>query len=155
MIELSDVLSPGAVVLDLKASSKRQVLRALAERVAAANALEAGPVLEALLEREKLGTTGIGDRLAIPHAKLEGLDHLVGVFARLQTPVSFDSLDDEPVDLVFLLLAPTDAAAEHLKALARVARVFRDEELCAALREAANPGVAFDLLTGRREPRAA
>jgi nitrogen PTS system EIIA component len=155
MIELSDVLSPGAVVLDLKASSKRQVLRALAERVAEANALEAGPVLDALLEREKLGTTGIGDRLAIPHAKLEGLDHLLGVFARLQTPVSFDSLDDEPVDLVFLLLAPIDAAAEHLKALARVARVFRDEELCAALREAPNPGVAFDLLTGRREPRAA
>jgi len=155
MIELSDVLSPGAVVLDLKASSKRQVLRTLAERVAEAHALEPGPVLEALLEREKLGTTGIGDRLAIPHAKLAGLDRLVGVFARLQTPVSFDSLDDEPVDLVFLLLAPIDAAAEHLKALARVARIFRDEELCDALRRAPNPSVAFDLLIGRREPRAA
>jgi nitrogen PTS system EIIA component len=155
MIELSDVLSPGAVVLDLKASSKRQVLRALAERVAQAHALEPGPVLEALLEREKLGTTGIGDRLAIPHAKLAGLERLVGVFARLQTPVSFDSLDDEPVDLVFLLLAPIDAAAEHLKALARVARIFRDDELCEALRRAPNPSIAFDLLTGRREPRAA
>ncbi len=155
MIELSDVLSPGGVVLDLKASSKRQVLRTLAERVAEAQALEAGPVLEALLEREKLGTTGIGDGLAIPHAKLAGLDRLVAVFARLQTPVSFDSLDDEPVDLVFLLLAPTAAAAEHLKALAQVARIFRDDELCAALRRAPNPSVAFDLLTGRREPRAA
>ncbi len=155
MIELSDVLSPGGVVLDLKASSKRQVLRALAERVAEAQGLEPGPVLEALLEREKLGTTGIGDRLAIPHAKLEGLDHLVAVFARLQTPVSFDALDDEPVDLVFLLLAPTGAAAEHLKALARVARIFRDDQLCEALRRATNPSVAFDLLTGRREPRAA
>jgi len=155
MIELSDLLSPGAVVLDLKAGSKRQALRALAERSAAASGLEPAPVLEALLEREKLGTTGIGDGLAIPHAKLEGLDHMVGVFARLETPIGFDALDDEPVDLVFLLLAPTTAAADHLKALARVARVFRDSELCAALRQAANPGTAFELLTGRRQPHAA
>lgn len=155
MIELSDLLSPGAVVLDLKANSKRQALKALAERVAEANGLETAPVLEALLEREKLGTTGIGDGLAIPHAKLEGLDHMVGVFARLENPVGFDALDDEPVDLVFLLLAPTGAAADHLKALARVARVFRDRELCQALRETANPGAALDLLTGRRQPHAA
>jgi len=155
MIELSDLLNPGAVVLDLKAGSKRQALRALAERSAAANGLEPAPVLEALLEREKLGTTGIGDGLAIPHAKLEGLDRMVGVFARLETPISFDALDDEPVDLVFLLLAPTTAAADHLKALARVARVFRDSELCAALRQAGNPSAAFDLLTGRRQPHAA
>jgi len=101
------------------------------------------------------GPPGIGAGLPTPHAKLAGLDRLVAVFARLQTPVSFDSLDDEPVDLVFLLLAPIDAAAEHLKALAQVARIFRDDELCAALRRAANPSVAFDLLTGRREPRAA
>ncbi len=155
MIELADILTPGAVVLDLKANSKRQVLRALAERVAEAHGLETGAVLEALLNREKLGTTGIGDGLAIPHAKLAELERLVGVFARLDTPVSFDALDEEPVDLVFLLLAPTDAAAEHLKALARVARVFRDDALCAALRHAGNPTQAFDLLVGRREPRAA
>lgn len=155
MIDLADILSPGAVVLDLKAGSKRQVLRALAERVAAAHGLEAAAVLEALLGREKLGTTGIGDGLAIPHAKLPELSRLVGVFARLETPVSFEALDDEPVDLVFLLLAPTDAAAEHLKALARVARVFRDEALCRALRQAGTAGVAYDLLVGRQEPRAA
>jgi PTS system nitrogen regulatory IIA component len=155
MIDLSELVAPGAVLLDLKAGSKRQVLRALAERVAEAHGLETGHVLEALLEREKLGTTGIGEGLAIPHAKLPGLDRLVGMFARLQTPVNFESLDDEPVDLVFLLLAPTDAAADHLKALAWVARVFRDEALCRALREAANPRLAHDLLTGRREPRAA
>jgi PTS system nitrogen regulatory IIA component len=155
MIEPSELLSPDAVVLNLEAGSKRQVLQVLAERVAEAHGLEAGPVLDALLEREKLGTTGIGAGLAIPHAKLEGLDRLVGVFARLRTPVGFDSLDDEPVDLVFLLLAPTDAAAEHLKALARVARVFRDEALCTALRQAVDPTLAFELLTGRRQPRAA
>ncbi len=155
MIDLADILSPGAVVLDLKAGSKRQVLRALAERVAAAHGLETAAVLEALLGREKLGTTGIGDGLAIPHAKLPELSRLVGVFARLETPVSFEALDDEPVDLVFLLLAPTDAAAEHLKALARVARVFRDEALCRALRQAGTAGVAYDLLVGRQEPRAA
>jgi len=155
MIELSELLSPSAVVLDLKAGSKRQVLRALADRAAEAHGLDAAPVLDALLEREKLGTTGIGDGLAIPHAKLPGVNKLVGVFARLQTPVSFEALDDEPVDLVFLLLAPTEAAADHLKALAWVARVFRNDELCAALREAADRGTAFELLTGRREPRAA
>lgn len=155
MIELSDLLQPGSVILDLKAGSKRQVLKALAEWVAEARGTEAEPLLEALLEREKLGTTGIGDGLAIPHAKLAGLDHMIGVFARLQNPVNFDALDDEPVDLVFLLLAPCNAAAEHLKALARVARIFRDEALCNALRNAGNPGVAHDLLTGRREPHAA
>lgn len=155
MIELSELLSPGAVVLDLKAGSKRQVLRALADRAAEAHGLDAAPVLDALLEREKLGTTGIGGGLAIPHAKLAGLDQLVGVFARLQTPVSFEALDDEPVDLVFLLLAPTEAAADHLKALAWVARVFRNEALCHELREAAEPSAAFELLIGRREPRAA
>lgn len=155
MIELGDILSPGAVVLDLKAGSKRQVLRALAERVAEAHGLEAATVLEALLGREKLGTTGIGDGLAIPHAKLAELQRLVGMFARLETPVGFDALDDEPVDLVFLLLAPTEAAADHLKALARVARVFRDEALCRDLRRAATPGQAYDLLVGRQEPKAA
>jgi nitrogen PTS system EIIA component len=150
MIELADILSPGAVVLDVKAGSKRQVLRTLAERVAEAHGLEAGTVLDALLNREKLGTTGIGDGLAIPHAKLDELDRLVGVFARLETPVSFEALD-----LVFLLLAPTDAAADHLKALARVARIFRDEALCSALRRAATSSAAFDLLVGRQQPRAA
>jgi nitrogen PTS system EIIA component len=155
MIELAEILSPGAVVLDVKAGSKRQVLRTLAERVAEAHGLEAGTVLDALLNREKLGTTGIGDGLAIPHAKLDELDRLVGVFARLETPVSFEALDDEPVDLVFLLLAPTDAAADHLKALARVARIFRDEALCSALRRAATSSAAFDLLVGRQQPRAA
>lgn len=155
MMDLSELLSPGAVVLDLKAGSKRQALRALADRAAEAHGLDSGTVLEALLEREKLGTTGIGDGLAIPHAKLAGIERLVGVFARLQTPVSFEALDDEPVDLVFLLLAPTGAAADHLKALACVARVFRDDALCAALRDANDRGTVFELLTGRREPHAA
>ncbi|MEZ5905317.1 MAG: PTS IIA-like nitrogen regulatory protein PtsN [Geminicoccaceae bacterium] len=155
MIELSDLLPPGSVVLGLKAGSKRQVLRLLAERVAADEGLDPGKVLDALLEREKLGTTGIGDGLAIPHAKLDGLDRLVGVFARLEHPVDFEALDDEPVDLLFLLLAPTGAAADHLKALARVARVFRDEALCRALREVEEPGRAFELLTGRQRPQAA
>ncbi len=155
MIELSDLLPPGSVVLGLKAGSKRQVLRTLADRVAADEGLDGGKVLDALLEREKLGTTGIGDGLAIPHAKLDGLDRLVGVFARLEQPVDFEALDDEPVDLLFLLLAPTGAAADHLKALARVARVFRDEALCQALREVEEPGRAFELLTGRQRPQAA
>lgn len=155
MIELSELLGPGAVVLDLKAGSKRQVLKALAERVAEAHGLDSGLLLEALLQREKLGTTGIGDGLAIPHAKLEGLERMVGLFARLQTPVNFDALDDEPVDLVFLLLAPCDAAAEHLKALARVARIFRDDALCSALRSTGSPALALDLLTGRHQPHAA
>jgi PTS system nitrogen regulatory IIA component len=133
----------------MKGGSKRQVLQSLADVAARETGLDSGRILDALMKREKLGTTGLGDGIAIPHARIPELDHLVGLFARLSKPVDFDALDGEPVDLVFLLLAPDGSGADHLKALARVARVLRDAQLCAALRHAERPEQAHAILTGK------
>ena len=146
MADLSGLLTVDRVLVDLDAKSKRQVLQKLAKRLAEALNLDKDSILRALLERERLGTTGIGDGLAIPHAKLAELDQVVGFFVRLREPVDFDALDDRPVDMVFCLLAPAGSGAEHLKALARVARVFRDEKLCDRLRSAANGTGTYNLL---------
>ncbi|MCB1971274.1 MAG: PTS sugar transporter subunit IIA [Geminicoccaceae bacterium] len=137
---------PERVLVGFDAKSKRQVLQTLAEELAGSLGVEQDEILRALLEREKLGTTGIGDGLAIPHAKLDGIDEVTGFFMRLSSPVDFDALDDQPVDMVFCLLAPCESGAEHLKALARVARVFRDEDLCAKLRHATSNSSAYALL---------
>jgi PTS system nitrogen regulatory IIA component len=149
MIDLAELVTPDRVVLDLKGGSKRQVLQALSELASRLTSVDAGAVLEALIQREKLGTTGLGEGIAIPHAKVGDLGELVGLFARLAKPVDFDALDGEPVDLVFLLLAPDDAGADHLKALARIARILRDQSLCRALREAHTVNEAREVLSGR------
>lgn len=149
MIDLVELLSGDRVLLDLRGASKRQVLQALANAAAEVTGLDPDRILEALQEREKLGTTGLGEGIAIPHAKIDELPALVGFFARLARPVDFDALDDEPVDLVFLLLAPEEAGADHLKALARIARILRDPELCAALRREEDPDKVLALLLGR------
>jgi len=150
MVELADILSPNRILLDVRANSKRQTLRKLAEAVAADSGLSSEEILAALLEREKLGTTGIGEGMAIPHAKIDRLDQLVGLFARLDGSVDFDALDDQRVDLVFLLLAPGDSGADHLKALARIAKIFRDPELCRRLRAEADVEEVRRLLTSAR-----
>ena len=155
MADLSGLLKPDRVFVDLESSSKRQVLQTLAEELSASISVESGQILKALLEREKLGTTGIGDGLAIPHAKLDDLDEVVGCFVRLGEQVDFDALDEKPVDLVFCLLAPQDSGAEHLKALAKVARVFRDEQLCNQLRQNEKPSRLYDLLVPRASSNAA
>lgn len=155
MADLGDLLTPDRVVLDVTAASKRQALKGLAQQSADVAHRPAADLLDALIEREKLGTTGIGDGMAIPHAKLEGLDRMVGAFMRLAQPVDFDSLDDQPVDLFFLLLAPADAATEHLKALSRVARIFRNADLCEQLRRETDHEKVFDLLTDHRSSHAA
>ncbi len=137
MNDLQDFLRPGAVVAALVAPNKKtlfQQLGSLAERV---HGVESALVVERLTERERLGSTGFGAGIAIPHGKIDGLDHVVGIFARLAQPVDFASIDDEPVDLVFMLLSPTDAGAAHLKALAQVSRVLRDKAFVAKLRGAA------------------
>ena len=108
-----------------------------------------------LLERERLGTTGVGVGIAIPHGKLTDLDRLHGLFARLDTPIDFDAIDDQPVDLIFLLLAPESAGAEHLKALARVSRLLRDKQLCDKLRGSDNAEVIYALLTEQSASHAA
>jgi PTS system nitrogen regulatory IIA component len=155
VIDIADLVARDRVLVGLRPGSKRQLLQELADEAGRACGTDAKLILDLLIQREKLGTTAVGDGIAIPHAKVPGLPQLVGFFARLARPVDFDALDDRPVDLVFLLLAPEDSGAEHLKALARIARILRDPALCAQLRQAADPRRAFALLTGSPESHAA
>ncbi|MGN6467585.1 MAG: PTS IIA-like nitrogen regulatory protein PtsN [Rhizobiaceae bacterium] len=125
-MDLNDLIEVPAIMPALKANSKKQVLQLLAEKAARITGLPEREIFDTVLRREKLGSTGVGNGIAIPHGKISGVRRITGVFARLEQPVDFDSLDDEPVDLVFLLLAPEGAGADHLKALSRIARVLRD-----------------------------
>jgi PTS system nitrogen regulatory IIA component len=134
IMQLSNIISSNAVVPNLKASSKRQLLQELAQEGARISGLESQVIFETLLRREKLGSTGLGQGIAIPHGKFQALDKVHGLFARLASPVKFDSVDDNPVDLVFLLLAPESAGADHLKALARISRLLRDATVVEKLR---------------------
>ncbi len=144
---LTDILTPEAILPSVKASSKKQLLQELAAFAAAQAGLLESDVYEALLQRERLGSTGIGHGIAIPHGKLPKLDRLIGVFARLEKPIDFDALDGETVDLVFLLLAPEGAGADHLKALSRVARALRDPAIAQKLRKSHDASALFALLT--------
>lgn len=144
---LLDLLSLDAVVTGLKVSGKKQVLQELAEKAASLSGLGERELLDALMQRERLGSTGVGHGVAIPHAKLAGLGRLFGVFARLDRPVDFEAIDDQPVDLVFVLLAPASAGADHLKALARIARLLRDPAVAAKLRASHDAAALFALLT--------
>jgi PTS system nitrogen regulatory IIA component len=147
MMDLSDLLSPVAVLPSLHAQSKKQVLQELSQAAARLTGLPEREIFDTLLQRERLGSTGVGQGVAIPHGKSAALDRLFGVFARLARPVDFDSVDDQPVDLVFVLLAPESAGADHLKALARVARVLRDPEMAEKLRGADNADAIYAILT--------
>ena len=146
-MEIRDIISPPAVVADLKATSKKQALQELAKRAQEVTGLAERRIFDALLERERLGTTGVGMGIAIPHAKLHELDRLYGLFARLAQPIDFDAIDDQPVDLIFLLLAPESAGADHLKALARVSRLLRDKAVCEKLRGSDSAEALYMLLT--------
>ena len=145
-MEISDLLKPDAVIM-LKASSKKHVLQELAKRAAHITEIGERKIFDTLLERERLGTTGVGNGIAIPHGKFSELSVLHGVFARLEKPVDFEAIDDHPVDLIFLLLAPEQAGADHLKALARVSRLLRDSTTCDKLRGATNTDGLYMLLT--------
>jgi len=144
---LDDLIRADAIIAALKASSKKQLLQIMAEKAASITALEERDIFETIFQREKLGSTGVGNGIAIPHGKLVTLDKIVGVFARLQTPVDFEALDDQPVDLVFMLLAPESAGADHLKALSRIARLLRDGEIVAKLRNSYDTQAIYALLT--------
>ena len=146
-MELAELLSPEAVIANLKTASKKQALQDIATRGAKIVRLPEREIFEALLERERLGTTGVGQGVAIPHAKFAGLDRLHGVFARLEQPIDFEAIDDRPVDLIFALLAPEDAGAEHLKALARVSRLLRNQAVCTKLRATTEADALYALLT--------
>ena len=139
MISLNDLISPQAVIASLKANSKKQALIELSEKAAELSGLDSRELLDALIQRERLGSTGIGGGIAIPHGKLARCGQIFGVFARLEKPIDFEALDDAPVDLIFLLIAPETAGADHLNALSRAARVLRDQSLVATLRSTRDP----------------
>src|SRR3954467_3293470 len=131
---LTDLVAPDAIVPALKVNGKKQAIQELAARAAKLTGQNERLIFDTLMQREKLGSTGVGNGIAIPHGKLPKLEKLIGLFARLDRAIDFESLDGQPVDLIFLLLAPEGAGADHLKALARVARLLRDPETARKLR---------------------
>ena len=146
-MDIVNLLTPDGVTPNLHATSKKQALQELAKHASALTGLHERTVFDVLLERERLGTTGVGNGIAIPHGKLPGIDQLYGLFARLETPIDFDSIDEQPVDLIFMLLAPENAGADHLKALARVSRLLRDKAMCEKLRGSDKSDALYALLT--------
>lgn len=147
---LSDLLAETAILSSLKVNSKKQCLQHMCERAAIQTGLGAREIFDVVLQREKLGSTGVGQGIAIPHGKLPNIDRIIGVFARLDTPIDFDALDEQPVDLVFMLLAPESAGADHLKALSRIARVLRDTDTLEKLRASNDPSVIYQLLNPKQ-----
>jgi PTS system nitrogen regulatory IIA component len=143
---LTDLVAPQAVIPSLKVNNKKQALQEIAARASALAERPERDIFDILMQREKLGSTAIGNGIAIPHGKLAKLTRLVGLFARLDRPIDFDALDGQPVDLIFVLLAPEGAGADHLKALARIARMLRDHELANKLRDARDAEAIYAVL---------
>ena len=155
-MEIEDLLSsPAQVLARLKVASKKQALLELARRASELTGVHERQIFDVLLERERLGTTGVGNGIAIPHGKLADVKAMFGLFARLDPAVDFEAIDEQPVDLIFLLLAPEGAGADHLKALARVSRLLRDRGICEKLRGADQAEAIYALLTDRAHSHAA
>lgn len=146
-MELGDLITPEAVFPSLKAKNKKQALQELAQRAGNLTGVEARDIVETLLQREQLGSTGIGRGIAIPHGRVPALRRIVSVFARLDEPIEFGALDHEPVDLIFLLLAPEHAGADHLKALARISRLLREPASIERLRASKDRAALYSVLT--------
>jgi nitrogen PTS system EIIA component len=144
---LTELLRSDAVLPAVRAQSKKQLLEVVAGHASRLTGIAERVIFDALLQRERLGSTGIGNGIAIPHSKFEGLGQLTGFFARLEKPIDFEALDGAPVDLVFVLLAPEGAGADHLKGLSRVARILRDPTVTAKLRASREADVIYALLT--------
>jgi nitrogen PTS system EIIA component len=154
-MEITDILTPAGVVANLRAANKRQALQELAKRAAQLTGKHERAIFEVLLERERLGTTGIGHGTAIPHGRMPDLPQLYAVFARLEKPIDFEAIDGQPVDLIFLLLTPATSGADHLKALARISRLLRDKGVCEKLRGTDRADALYALLTDRAASHAA
>ena len=146
-MNISDLLAPDAVLASLKAQNKKQLLQELAARAHLQTRLPEKRIFETLIERERLGTTGVGSGIAIPHGRMAGLTAITGVFARLENGIDYEAVDSQPVDLVFMLLAPEGAGADHLKALARVSRLLRNQAACEKLRAAKTGEALYAILT--------
>ncbi len=147
---IGDLLSSDAILLDVNSGAKKQLFQALAEKAAELTGQDEQQIFSTLLQRERLGTTGVGNGIAIPHGKIAGLEKITTVFARLTKPLDYDSVDDQPVDIVFLLLVPDDAGTDHLKALSRVARIMRDQQVVEQIKNCSTSDEVLDLLN--REP---
>lgn len=154
-MELTEILVADAVHYAQNASSKKRLLQKISEQAASIYDLDSEQVFAALTAREALGTTGVGRGVAIPHARFDNLDRVVGLFTRLEKPLDYDSMDHQPVDLIFTLLAPQKEGAEHLKALALVSRTLRDEAVCAKLRSNNDPQAIFSILVEKQSSQAA
>lgn len=154
-MELLKLLNPGAVRLIGQLTSKKRLFQELGEIAAQVYGLNAAVAIDGLQERESLGPTGVGHGIALPHARLDDLDRIVGVFLRMERPLDYDSVDRQPVDLVFGLFAPKESGVDHLKALALVSRTMRDAGICAKLRANAEANKLYAILTESRGIKAA
>lgn len=154
-MELADLLKAEGVKVLSAPSSKKRLMHDLAELAASTYGLNADRVLEALVERESLGPTGVGHGVALPHARLSDLSECVGVFILLEKPVDFDAVDRQPVDIIFGLFAPEDAGVDHLKALALVSRTLREQTICTKLRANADASKIYTILTEAERVKAA
>ena len=146
-MDLGDLITPEGVNPSLRAQSKKQLLQEIALHASKLTNLDQRKIFDTLLQRERLGSTGIGQGIAIPHGKLPNLESIICIFVRLDQPIEFDSIDDQPVDLIFLLLAPEGAGADHLKALARISRLLREPAAIEKLRTSENSSSLFAVLT--------
>ena len=154
-MELYKLVKPEAVRFVASASSKKWLLHKVAEIGQTAYGIDHNQAIDALLDRENLGPTGVGNGVALPHARLPGLDHVCGVFVRLEKPVEFAAVDHLPVDVIFALFAPENAGVEHLKALASVSRLLRNGDICAKLRSNNDPATLYTILTAEQRTQAA
>jgi len=145
-MSLSELLKPEAVLPALRVNGKKQALQEISERAAAVSGLPARAIFDALLQRERLGSTGVGDGVAIPHGKLAKCERIFGVFARLERGIDFEAPDGLPVDLIFMLIAPESAGADHLKALASIARLLRNAAVAGQLRATRDPAALYALV---------
>ncbi|OZB19946.1 MAG: PTS lactose transporter subunit IIC [Rhodobacterales bacterium 34-62-10] len=146
-MKISTILKPEAVKVITSATSKKRVLHDLGDMAASVYKINAAAAVEALMERETLGPTGVGHGVALPHARIAGLDSVQGAFMLLEKPIDFDAVDRAPVDIIFALFAPEDAGVEHLKALALVSRTLREASVCTKLRANTDPGTLYTILT--------
>ncbi len=146
-MEISSFLTPDSVFVNIKAKSKKQILQYISDEAAKICKIESREIFDSLLERERLGSTGVGKGIAIPHAKFKGLDKIIGMFVKLQNTVDFESIDDKPVDLIFLLIVPENAGADHLTALARISRFMRNNKNIEGIRGADNVDSLYAILT--------
>lgn len=154
-MEIFNFLAPTSVFANVKAKSKKQILQFLSDEAAKITQIDQREIFDSLLERERLGSTGVGKGIAIPHSKFKELDEIIGIFVTLEAEVDFDSIDDKPIDLVFLLMVPENAGADHLTALARISRFMRDAKNVAGIRGADSVDGLYAILTANKAASAA